>query len=190
MIDTAMRGHNALRCEIVTTYEQLLHAQAVRSICFLEEHGMRSSLIFDGNDWQATHVIVYAEDEPVGTVRIRWFRDFAQFERTSFRKAWRNPHVIKASAQFCFDHVARKGFAKVITHASPLYARLWRILLGFRPVEGKAPFRLEGHPEEYVELVKLLPLPNNVIDETTEAKVLFRIEGAWDSPGPNEAREA
>ena len=51
MIDTAMRGHNALRCEIVTTYEQLLHAQAVRSICFLEEHGMRSSLIFDGNDW-------------------------------------------------------------------------------------------------------------------------------------------
>ena len=147
---------------------------------------MRSSLIFDGNDWQATHVIVYADEEPVGTVRIRWFKEFAQFERTSFRKAWRNPHVIKACAQFCFDHVARKGFDRVITHAGPLYARLWRMLLGFQPVPGKAPLRIEGHPEDYVELVKVLPIPDNVIDQTTEAKVLFRIEGQWDTPTANE----
>jgi hypothetical protein len=186
----ALNGHNSIRCEIVTNYEQLLHAQAVRSICFLEEHGMRSSLIFDGNDWQATHIVVYADDEPVGTVRIRWFRDFAQFERTSFRKAWRNPQVIKACAQFAFDHVARKGFDKVITHASPLYARLWRMLLGFRPVPGKEPLLLEGHPEPYIELVKELVVPANAIGEQTHADILFRIEGAWDVPGRHEGRQA
>jgi hypothetical protein len=148
----------------------------------------RSSLIFDGNDWQATHVIVYADDEPVGTVRIRWFRDFAQFERTSFRKAWRSPAVIKACAQFAFDHVARKGFDRVITHASPTYARLWRILLGFRRIPGKEPFYLEGHPEPYVELVKHLSRPDNVITEETDARVLFRVEGTWDRPGTHEQR--
>ena len=86
-------GHNSIRCEVVTNYEQLLHAQAVRSICFLEEHGMSASLVFDGNDCQATHIIVYADGEPVGTVRIRWFKDFVQFERTAFRVAWRKPRA-------------------------------------------------------------------------------------------------
>ena len=33
-------GHNQIRTEIVTNYEQLLHAYAVRSICFMEEHGI------------------------------------------------------------------------------------------------------------------------------------------------------
>ncbi len=179
-------GHNSIRCEIVTTYEQLLHAQAVRSICFLEEHGVRASLIFDGNDWQATHIIVYADEEPVGTVRIRWFRDFAQFERTSFRKQWRNPRVVKACADFAFDHVARKGFDKVITHASPTVARLWRMLLGFKSVRGKQPLLLAGHPEPYIALEKILAIPENVLGDGTDANVLFRVEGAWDAPGPHE----
>ncbi|WP_051631092.1 GNAT family N-acetyltransferase [Afifella pfennigii] len=149
---------------------------------------MRASLIFDGNDWQATHIVVYDGEEPVGTVRIRWFRDFAQFERTAFRKEWRNPHVIKACAQFAFDHVARKGFERVITHAGPLYARLWRMLLGFTPVEGKGPLLLEGHPEPYVELEKLLERPANALGLASDANTLFRIEGAWDEPGAHEDR--
>jgi len=28
---------------------------------------------FDGHDFGATHVIAYVGDEPVGTVRVRWF---------------------------------------------------------------------------------------------------------------------
>jgi hypothetical protein len=190
MVGKGLEGHNSIRCEVVTTYEQLLHAQAVRSICFLEEHGMRASLIFDGNDWQATHIIVYADGEPVGTVRIRWFKDFVQFERTAFREAWRNPRVIKACAEFAFNHVARKGYDRVITHASPVYARLWRILLGFQPVEGKEPFRLQGHDEPYIELVKNISAPENAITRETEASVLFRIEGAWDAPSDHELTEA
>ena len=40
---------------------------------------------FDGSDYQSTHVIVYAGDDPVGTQRIRWFKDFAKLELTAFR---------------------------------------------------------------------------------------------------------
>jgi hypothetical protein len=186
MTDGTRKGHNSIRCVVVTTYEQLLHAQAVRSICFLEEHGMRASLIFDGNDWQATHILVYADDEPVGTVRIRWFRDFAQFERTAFRQAWRDPRIIKACAQFAFDHVARKGFDKVVTHANPIYARMWRRLLGFSEVEGKDPLIIEGHPQPYIELVKVLDAPPCVIGLHSDANLLFRVEGDWDDVVPRE----
>jgi len=69
-------------------------------------------------------MIVYARDEPIGALRIRWFKDFAEIERMAVREAYRNTHVLKASAYFVFNHVARKGYNKVITHAQPKYARL------------------------------------------------------------------
>jgi hypothetical protein len=67
---TITPDHNQLRCEVVTTYEQMLHAYAIRSICFMEEHGVKARQTFDGNDYQSTHMIAYAGDEPVGTLRI------------------------------------------------------------------------------------------------------------------------
>jgi len=182
-----VNSHNQIRTEVVTTYQQLLHAYAIRSICFIEEHGYSARQEFDGNDYQATHIIVYAGDEPVGTQRIRWFKDFAKLERTAFREAYRNTHVLKASAYFVFDHIARKGYDKVITHAQPKYARLWRIILGFKNSEGKAPFYFDGHPEPYIELVKELAPPENAISLSTDAAVLFRIEGFWDAPSQFEA---
>jgi hypothetical protein len=182
--------HNQIRTEIVTTYEQLLHAYAVRSICYMEEHGVKAQQNFDGNDYQATHVIVYAGEEPVGALRIRWFKDFAKFERTAFRKAYRNTHALKAAADFSFDHVARKGFDKVITHAQPKYARLWRMLLGFKNAEGKKPVYFEGHGDPYIELVKELSPPANAISVSTDATVLFRTEGYWDAPSEYETAAA
>ncbi|HVZ51549.1 MAG TPA: hypothetical protein VG986_06260 [Pseudolabrys sp.] len=182
-------GHNLIRTEVVTTYEQMLHAYAIRAICFMEEHGVPAGQTFDGNDYQATHIIVYAGDEPIGTARIRWFKDFAKYERTSFRSAYRNMSVIKACAQFTFDHVARKGYDKVITHAKPKYARLWRTLLGFRPAEGKEPVFFAGHDEPYIELVKDLTPPENAISSNTDATILFRTEGFWDTPSKFEFAE-
>ena len=180
-------SHNSIRAEIVTTYEQLLHAHAIRSICFMEEHGVKAAQTFDGNDYQATHVIVYADAEPIGTLRIRWFKDFAKFERTSFRKAYRNIPTLKLCADFAFCHVARKGFDKVITHAQPKYARLWRMVLGFKNAEGKKPVYFEGHDEPYIELVKHLTPPHNAISESTDSMILFRTEGFWDAPSQFEA---
>ena len=179
--------HNQIRCEIVTTYEQMRYAYAIRSICFIEEHSIRAKYEFDGNDYQATHVIAYSGDEPIGTLRIRCLRDFAKFERTAFRRDYRNTQTLRALSFFVFDHVARKGYDKVITHAQPKYARLWRMILGFKNVEGKKPIYLEGHEEPYIELVKDLTPPANAISASTDPAILFRTEGFWDSPSKCEA---
>ena len=180
-------NHNHIRTEVVTTYQQLLHAYAIRRICFIEEHGYSARQEFDGNDYQATHMIVYVGDEPVGTQRIRWFKDFAKIERTAFRAAYRNTRVMKACSYFVFDHIARKGYDKVITHAQPKYARMWRIILGFKNAEGKEPFYFDGHAEPYIELVKELTPPENAISLQTDTAVMFRIEGCWDAPSQFEA---
>lgn len=183
------RHHNAIRVKIVTTHEELLHAYAIRAICFMEEHGVPARQTYDGNDCQATHIIVYDGEEPIGTARLRWFKDFAKVERTSFRQAWRNPRTIKLCADFMFDHIARKGYERVITHAKPMYARLWRQLLGFKLAPGKAPLQFKGHDEPYLELVKELAPPPDAITIETDVAILFRTEGSWDVPSEFEAAE-
>ena len=182
-----VNSHNQIRTEIVTTYEQLLHAYAIRSICFMEENGVKAQQAFDGNDYQATHMIVYAGDEPIGALRIRWFKDFAKLERLAFREAYRNTHVMKAFVFFAFNHIARKGYDKAIAHAQPKYARLWRIAFGCRKAEGKEPVYFDGHAEPYIELVKELTPPLNAISASTDAAILFRTEGFWDAPSKYEA---
>ena len=89
--------------------------------------------------------------EPIGTMRVRWFKDFAKIERTAFRKSHRNIPNIKIVANFTFNHIARKGYPLAITHASPIYARLWRMHFGFKDVPGKPP--VEYHGEKYLELM-------------------------------------
>jgi hypothetical protein len=75
-----------IRTVVVTNAEQLSHAYAVRSICFMEETGLTAYQAFDGNDFQATHIVVYAGEEPIGAARLRWFNGFAKIERTAFSK--------------------------------------------------------------------------------------------------------
>ena len=176
-------GHNReqfIRFELVTTPKQWLHASAVRSICFMEEHSVPADQLFDGNDYMATHVIAYDGDEPVGTARIRWFKDFAKIERTSFRKAYRSLAILKAFAAFVYEHVGRKGYTRIITHAAEKYARLWRTVLGFQS-SSKEPACFVGH-EPYYEIWKDISPVVDPIGLDTSCVVLFRTEGHWDEP--------
>jgi len=165
--------------------EQLVQIFALRAICFMEDTGLPYDHAFDGNDLQATHIIGYDGIEPIGTMRVRWFKDFAKIERTAFRKAYRNIPNIKVVSNFTFAHIARKGYPLAITHASPLFARLWRMHFGFKEVSGKP--AVEYHGEKYVELARSLDVPENAIDLDTEAAVLFRTEGEWDTPAKYES---
>ncbi len=176
-----IQADNDIHTQVVASAEQFMHAMAIRAICFMEDTGLSADQAIDGNDYQATHIIVYAKQEPIGAARIRWFRDFAKIERTAFRPAYRNPRVIKRSAEFIFDHVARKGYHQLVTHAEPKYARLWEMLLGFQRVQGRPVVNTEGH-EPYIELVKSLSPPADAITLQSHPKVLFRIEGQWDKP--------
>jgi hypothetical protein len=180
-VNSVFRADNDIHVQVVTSAEQFMHAIAIRAICFMEESGLTADQAIDGNDYQATHFVIYAKQEPIGATRIRWFRDFAKIERTGFRSAYRNARVLKRSSDFVFDHVARKGYQLLVTHAEPKYARVWEMILGFERVEGRPPVVTEGH-EPYIELVKRLSPPPDAITLQTHPKVLFRIEGQWDKP--------
>jgi hypothetical protein len=170
-------GHNAFRVGVVTTPEQFLHVMGIRAICYTEDTLFPMSHAIDGNDYQCTHIIAYLGDEPIGAGRIRWFKDFAKSERTAFRPRFREMRYLDAYANFVFDHTARKGYSRLIVHASPKYARLWRIRYGMKTVDKPA---ASYFGEDYVELVKNLEVPKDAITSDSSIELLFRTEGMWD----------
>lgn len=179
------RVHNMIRMQVVTSSEQMMHALAVRAICFMEDTGLSARQTFDGNDFQATHIIAYAGEEPIGTTRVRWFSGFAKIERTAFRKDYRSARILKLCSDFIFGHVAQKGYTRLITHAPPHYARVWERVLGFEPIPGR-PSIAAGALEPHVELVKHLTPPADAITPSSDPHILTRVEGAWDTPSPFE----
>jgi predicted GNAT family N-acyltransferase len=182
-------GHNSLHYVIVQTQEQMLDALSIRAIVYIEEQGVVARQAIDGNDFQATHVVGYLGDEPICAIRIRWFNGFAKLERMAMRKAYRDPHRVKSFIEFAFAHIARKGYSTVLTHASPIYARLWRKMLQFQEVTTKTPVHFGGHAEPYLELVRYLDVPEDAITSATDPTTLFRVEGTWDQPSKYEARD-
>jgi hypothetical protein len=179
---------NSLSIRVVTTMDQLMHAYAVRAICFMEEHLTPANVACDGNDLQSTHFVAYDGEEPIGAMRVRWFNDFAKLERSAFRKEYRDIRNLRFAAEFVFEHVARKGYSCIVTHARPEYARLWERVLGFEVASGKPPLRLAGEDYEYIELVKTLLVPDNAITIETDAIVMARTEGQWDFAALSESR--
>jgi hypothetical protein len=87
---------------------------------------------------------------------------------------------LKSYANFVCSHIAKKGYSRAITHASPKYARLWRICFGMKLVN-KPSATYFG--EEYVELVKYLEVPKDAITSDSSVELLFRTEGTWDRAG-------
>jgi predicted GNAT family N-acyltransferase len=61
--------------------EDTLQAFAIRAACFIGEQDRSFFEEFDGHDHDATHLIATLGDEPVGTVRLRWFKSFATPDR-------------------------------------------------------------------------------------------------------------
>ncbi|HWU55183.1 MAG TPA: hypothetical protein VN175_06745, partial [Rhizomicrobium sp.] len=107
----------------------------------------------------------------------RWFKDFAKSERTAFRPRFREMRYLDAYANFVCNHVARKGYSRLIVHASAKYARLWRIKYGMKMVNKPA---ATYFGDQYFELVKDLEVPKNAITSDSSIETLFRTEGAWD----------
>ena len=82
-------GGETVTTKLAMRMEDSLQAFAVRAACFIGELDVPYSEEFDGHDFGATHIIAYVGDEPVGTLRVRWFQSFAMPERLAVIQRFR-----------------------------------------------------------------------------------------------------
>lgn len=82
------RDRSALTPDQPITIQQVIYSEAreslqqIRREVFLEEQGIDPKLEFDGKDDEAEHLLALWEQQPVGTLRIRYLPPFtAKIER-------------------------------------------------------------------------------------------------------------
>ncbi|HYD98514.1 MAG TPA: GNAT family N-acetyltransferase [Alphaproteobacteria bacterium] len=169
-----------IRVTQARTFEELMHAVAVRAAVFLGEQSCPFYEEFDGNDFAGSQLVAYLGREPVGTMRIRYFADFAKLERLAVRREYRSLRLTRALATHAVELCRRKGFARVYGYAEPRVVSFWR-RFGFEPLEGAGPISFSGH--SYIPVVGVLEPAADRLALRSEAAVLNRPEGDWDRPG-------
>ena len=105
--------------------EDSLQAFAVRAACFIGELDVPYSEEFDGHDFGATHVIAYVGDEPVGTVRVRWFQSFAMPERLAVIQRFRGHNIGQLLLERCRTLAESRGCNMLYAQVLPTDVKYW-----------------------------------------------------------------
>lgn len=169
---------NDLRVEVVRDLADFMKVVAIRSSVFLAEQDCPYDEEFDNNDLSACHLIAYLHDEPVATLRVRWFAGFAKIERVCVMKHVRGGSLVKLMIETAVDMIARKGYVHVIGYIQKRLVPFWK-QLGFLPREGRDGFRFSDY--EYVECSRTLEARPNALTIDSDPYVLMRPEGEWDT---------
>lgn len=166
--------------KLASTSDELMQCFALRSAVYIGEQQCPYAEEFDGNDYTASHLILYVDGEPASCMRLRWLGSFVKFERAVVLKRYRSMGLWIPFIHWAKDFARRKGYSKVYLHSQ---RRLWPIMEreGFRRVDDKI-FNFSDH--EYGAFTCDLE-----VDETTKPTlhsdplVLNRPEDRLDMPG-------
>jgi len=185
--DDASRGEQIaippsprLSVRVARSVDDLMRAVAIRGAVYIGEQECPYHEEFDGNDFSATHLIGFVDDEPAGCMRIRYFADFAKVERLVVRKEYRSSglarQIVRESVVLCES----KGYERIYVYAQKRLIRFWS-KCGFAVPDGAR--ELVFSDFDYVEMLHVSSRRTDAISEQTDPYVVIRPEGAWQSPG-------
>ena len=125
MSTTQSIGGEAVTTKLAIRMEDSLQAFAVRAACFIGELDVPYSEEFDGHDFGATHIIACVGDEPVGTLRVRWFQSFAMAERLAVVQRFRGHNIgqllLERARKLAQSHGCNMLYAQVL----PVDVKYW-----------------------------------------------------------------
>jgi predicted GNAT family N-acyltransferase len=167
---------------VARTLNDLMQVVAVRSLVYIGEQSCPYGEEYDGNDFAgSTHLLLRVRGEPVGVLRIRWFADFAKFERVAVVKHHRGRRAALALIRAALRLAERKGYRRILGHAEPRLVNFWARSLNahIRPRRGNFAFS----DREYVEIITEVTPGPDALSLDSDPLVLLRPEGDWDRPG-------
>ncbi|MGQ0533766.1 MAG: GNAT family N-acetyltransferase [Caulobacteraceae bacterium] len=168
--------------DVARTIAELMEVFAVRALVYLGEQQCPYDEEYDGNDFAgATHLIARIGKEPVGVMRLRWFAKFCKVERVAVRRENRGGPVAAALIEAACALAGRKGYQTILGHVQARLLPFWVRYGQVRARAGRPRFVFSDH--QYVEVIRRIDLPANVLTLATPALVLLRPEGAWDEAG-------
>jgi len=118
-------GGQTVTTRLAMRMEDSLQAFAVRAACFIGELDVPYSEEFDGHDFGATHIIAYAGEEPVGTLRVRWFQSFAMPERLAVIQRFRGQNIGQLLLERCRKLAESRGCNMLYAQVLPRDVGYW-----------------------------------------------------------------
>ncbi|KJC57902.1 hypothetical protein UP10_26370 [Bradyrhizobium sp. LTSPM299] len=166
--------------QVVRSMEEMARVMAIRSAVYMGEQHCPFEEEFDGNDFSATHLICHQGREPVGCLRIRYFADFAKFERLAVRNESRNAGLARRIVDAAIELCRKKGYRTLYAHSQKRLLNFWE-QRGFARMQGGREFTFSDF--DYVEVCLDAARHPARISLSEDPYVLIRPEGQWDVPG-------
>ncbi len=165
--------------KLAATSDEMMQCFMLRAAVFMGEQQCPYWEEYDGNDYTASHLILYVDGEPAASIRVRWFAGFAKLERAIILKRYRSYGLFLPFVHWAKEFCRKKGYPKAYLHGQK---RLWPIFEkdGFRKVDDKV-FHFSDH--EYGAFACDLEVGDNAPTVTTDPMVLNRPEDQLDMPG-------
>ena len=173
-------GKKDIGITVARTFDDLNRVIAIRNAVYIGEQECPYDEEYDGNDLSATHLLAYIGDEPVGCLRVRFFADFAKFERMAIRKEFRKSRAAILLSQAALRLAAKKGYRRGYAHSQVRLTDFWK-RFGFSPLPGAKSFIFSDF--DYVELVADIEPDADPVKLGGDPYTLIRPEGRWHKPG-------
>ncbi len=143
LLNSAIGEQPVVSIKLASTSDELMQCFALRSAVYIGEQQCPYAEEFDGNDFTATHLILYVDGEPASSMRLRWFGTFVKFERAVILKRYRSMGLFIPFTQWAMEFARKKGYSRVYLHSQH---RLWPIMerQGFKKVDDKI-FHFSDH---------------------------------------------
>ncbi|MBT9474117.1 MAG: GNAT family N-acetyltransferase [Phenylobacterium sp.] len=171
-----------LEVVVCRTLPDLMQAMAVRTLVYIGEQACPYDEEYDGNDFAgATHLILRRDGEPIGTLRIRWFADFAKVERVAVRKEYRRGRATLMLILAAKRLAEKKNYRQILGYGQVRLIPFWEQYFNARIRESREGFVVSDH--DYVEMVVEGVPPADALTLDSDPLVLLRPEGAWDEVG-------
>ena len=165
--------------KLASTSDEMMQCFMLRAAVFMGEQECPYWEEYDGNDYTASHLILYVDGEPAASIRVRWFSGFAKLERAIILKRYRSYGLFLPFVNWAKEFCRKKGYPKAYLHGQK---RLWPIFEkdGFRKVDDKV-FHFSDH--EYGAFACDLEVGPDAPTVLTDPMVLNRPEDRLDMPG-------
>lgn len=165
----------------VRTLDDLNRAFSIRTAVYMCEQSCPYDEEFDGNDLNATHLIAELDGEPVATLRMRWFAEFAKLERVSILPKARHKSVVQVLIAHGFEIASRKGYTHMTAQIQSRLWPMWSSVMDCELRRGRPGFSFSDF--DYVEIdIQLAEHPQKLTPDADPFQMI-RPEGEWDEPG-------
>ncbi len=166
--------------KVADSLNDMMKIIAIRSAVFVGEQECPYEEEFEGNDFCALHIIGFVGREPAACLRLRFFADFAKFERLAVRHEYRGSTLSFRLARAGIELARKKGYEKIYGQVQDKVVNFWS-RFNAKPLENRKELIFSDY--SYTEmLITVKPHPE-AINLESDPYTLIRVEGAWDEPG-------